>query len=163
MSVSVRLCAGARCISLGGLGGAFQCQILLSWQGDLSIFSIQDPPRGEKKLEETVGSHHNFVPLEALPIPMLSDYHRIISDNQLYDFTIKTMDSATTWQKSIHSQPPQKWHPFGHIFQMSPTKDHSKGPWHRRRGVVCSVDGTLDAVRNELHETFTWETAVRQR
>ena len=73
------------------------------------------------------------------------------------------MDSATTWQTSIHCQPPQKWHPFGHIFQMSPTKDHSKGPWHRRRGVVCSVDGTLDAVRNELHETFTWEYAVRQR
>ena len=38
-----------------------------------------------KKLEETVGSHHNFVPLEALPIPMLSEYHRIISDSQLYD------------------------------------------------------------------------------
>ena len=43
----------------------------------------------KKKLEETVGSHHNFVPLEALPIPMLSEYHRIISDSQLYDFTIK--------------------------------------------------------------------------
>ena len=36
-----------------------------------------------KKLEETVGSHHNFVPLEALPIPMLSDDHRIISDNHM--------------------------------------------------------------------------------
>ena len=88
MSVSVRLCAGAHCISWGGAvvpsNARFSCHGKVTWE-----FKIQDPPRGKKKLEETAGSHHNFVPLEALPIPMLSEYHKIISDNQLYDFTFK--------------------------------------------------------------------------
>ena len=70
-----------------------QCQILLSWQGDVRMVK-------KNKLQETAGSHNNFVPLEALPTgtplrcpksnpSMLSEmYHRIIPDSQLCDSTL---------------------------------------------------------------------------
>ncbi len=82
---------------------------------------------------------------------MLSEmYHRIIWDSQLCDSTLNHGFYNLT---NIYPLPTTQ--------KRYPSKDHSKGPWHRRTGVVRSVDGTLDAVRDELHETFTWENAVR--
>ena len=114
--------AGAHCMSLSWCCRPLQCQILLSWQGDVRMVN-------KKKLQETAGSHNNFVPLEALPTgtplrcpksnpSMLSEmYHRIIWDSQLCDSTLNHGFYNLT---NIYPLPTtQKRYPFVIIFNVN--------------------------------------------